>query len=144
MILANGRWAQGEHKRDGGLRVAFFAPFPLLLPIFAPLGSVDVIGVHLLVFLFLLLGQFLPVETLLGREGLPLLTDCFGQICLALLLCWAVERCSFLECCLTVFAAFSAEEDERVLGALDIIFVALLGSALDVAAYRRLAPFVRR
>lgn len=94
--------------------------------------------------LLLLFGQLLPVQTLLGRERLPLLADRFGQIGLALLLGWPIEYCRFLLGGLAVFAAFSAEQNERILGALDIIFVALFRSALNIAAYRRLAPFVRR
>lgn len=144
MVLADRRGTEGKDERNGTFRVALFATLPLLsFPILAPLGSVDVIGVHLFVLLFLFLGQLLPVDTFFGRESLPLLADRFGQISLALLLRWPIE-CCFLLGCLTFFAAFPSEEDKGVLGTLDIIFIAFLRSAVDFAAYRRLAAFVRR
>ena len=145
MILPDCGRAEGKDERDAGFRVTFFATLPLLsFAILAPLGSIDVIGIHLFVLLFLLLGQLLPIQTVLGWESLPLLTDCFGQIGLALLLRWSIERCCLLEGCLTVLTAFSAEKDECILWALDIIVIALLRSTLDIAAYGRLSSFVRR
>ena len=110
MVLADRRCAHGKDERNAGFQIAFFAALPLLpLPILAPLRSIDVIGVHLLVLLLLLLCQLLPIQALLGRESLPLLADRFGQIGLALLLRWPIECGCFLLGGLTLFAAFSAE-----------------------------------
>jgi hypothetical protein len=110
VVLANRRCTQGKDERNVGFRVAFFATLPLLpLPILAPLGSIDIIGIHLLVLLLLILCQLLPIQTLLGRECFPLLTDRFGQVGLALFLRWSIECGGFLLGGLTVFAAFSTE-----------------------------------
>ncbi len=62
--------------------------------------------------LLLLLRELLPVLPLLRGEALPLLRDRLGEVRLALFLRRGV---------LAVFAAFPAEEDERVLGAFDVV-----------------------
>ncbi len=83
------------------------------------LRPIYIIGVHLLMLLLLLLRELLPVLPLLRGEALPLLRDRLGEVRLALFLRRGV---------LAVFAAFPAEEDERVLGAFDVVFVALFGA----------------
>ena len=110
--------------------------------IFGSLGTINVIGVHLLVFLLLLLGELLPILTLLGREAFPLLADCFGQIRLALFLAEAIDCLSLG--LLAIFTAFAAEEDEGVLGAFNVVLIALFRSTLDIGAARRLASFLGR
>ncbi len=95
--------------------------------------------------LFLVLGEVLPHLALGGRQALPLLADGLGEVGLALLLRGALGgRCALVLRLLAVLAAFAAEEDERVLRALDVVLVSLLWPALDgIAAARRLAPPVR-
>jgi len=151
--VLGGGGGHGEREDEGngvlrvGLEVELACALALLsFPILGSLGAIDVVGVHLLVLLFLFLCELLPVETFFGGQGFPLLADGLGEVCLALFLGWAVHRggSCFVLCELAFFAASPAEEDERVLGALDVVLVALLGSAVDIAAYGRLASFVGR
>ena len=139
-----------KNERDRMLRIRLVLHLAALsflsFLVLGPLGAIDVIRVHLLMLLLLFLCEFLPVEPLLGGEGLPLLADGLGEVSLALLLGWAaINRCSsvFLSE-LAFFAASSAEEDECVLGTFDVVIVALFRSALDVAAHRGLATLVGR
>jgi hypothetical protein len=147
-----------EHKRDTaagiGERVACAFGFPALGPrsggggvfVLCALGAVYVVGVHLFVFLFLLLGEVFPVLALFGGEALPLLAYGFGEVGLALFLCGGVGVGvgvgRGVVGLLTLFAAFATEEDEGVLWAFDVIVVALPGTAFCVSACGRFAPLV--
>jgi hypothetical protein len=96
--------------------------------ILGPLWTIDIIRIHLLMLLLLLLCELLPILAFLGGQTFPLLTDRLRKIGLPLLLCDAIGGiCLGL---LAIFAALATEEDERVLRSLDIVFVALLWSAL--------------
>ena len=149
VLGGGGRHGEGEDEGDGVLRVGLVVELAALaflsLLVLGSLRTIDVVWVHLLVLLLLFLCEPLPVETFFGGQGFPLLADGFGQVCLALLLSWAIHRRSSVVLSeLTFFAASPSEEDERVLGALDVVLVALPGSALDVAAHGRLASLVGR
>jgi len=98
------------------------------------LRTVNVVGVHRLVLFLLFLCEVFPVLTLVSWKALPLLTDRFGQISLALLLRWlrghiALAYISSALRQIAILTAFAAEEDERVLGPLDVILVTLLRTA---------------
>jgi hypothetical protein len=90
------------------------------------------------VLFLLLLGELFPVLALLSGETLPLLTNGFREVCLTLLAGRAVKACSrlFLRR-LAVLTTLPPEENERVLGALDVIFVPLFWPTLNVAADSR-------
>jgi hypothetical protein len=77
-------------------------------------------------FLLLFLGEFLPVLAFLGCKTLPLLADRLGEISLSLLLGDTVGSVHLR--LLAILAALAAKEDESVLGSLDVVFVAFLGS----------------
>ena len=83
---------------------------------------VDVPREHLLVFLLALLLEVVPVLAIFLREvSLTLLLDGRGGLV------------AIIECLLAVLAALAAEEDEGVLGTLDVVLVALLWPALVIA-----------
>ena len=97
-----------------------------------------------MLFLFLFRKIF-PTLPLFLRETLPLLTDQFRQIRLALFLdgsggtttlnvFWTLDAVAFL-------AAFPPEQDESVLGTFDVILVALSWPSLYGITTERLSSF---
>jgi hypothetical protein len=94
------------------------------------------------VLLLLLFRKIFPTLPLFLRETLPLLTDHLGQIRLALLLDGC--RRSTLAilgtlCAVALLTAFPPEQDESVLGTLDVILVALSWPSLYGITTERLS-----
>lgn len=101
------------------------------VPILRTLRTIHVVWVREFVFRLLLLGQILPEFALVRRQTLPLLADRLRKIGLPLLLGWALQCRSLVLRLLTIFAALTSEEDECILGALDVVLVAFLRPAFD-------------
>jgi len=117
------------------------ATFDHLLALALVLGSlrpVDVVGVHLLVFLLLLLRHLLPVLPLLRGQALPLLANRLGEVGLALFLYRGIRSRLFLE---SILAALATEQNKSILRSFDVVLISLLGPTLNVA-HRRLSTFV--
>jgi len=135
------RTRDGYNERQG-IRFIQFLQGRLLVGlclavlILGSLRSIDVIRVHLFVLLFSILCHLLPFLTLFGRQTLPHLTDGLGEIGLSGFLDGTLCFGSVLFC-LAIFTALAAKEDERVLGTLDVVLVALLRPALDGVATAR-------
>jgi hypothetical protein len=132
-----------EARTIGGMKLALvhLHRLPALLvrlgppvPILRTLRTIHVVWVRELVFCLLLLGQILPEFALVPRETFPLLADRLGKIGLPLLLGRALQCRSLVLRLLTIFATLTSEEDECVLGALDVVLVAFLRPAFDDVA----------
>jgi hypothetical protein len=99
------------------------------------LGPVHVVGVQPLVLLLLVLGEPLPVGLLRGRELAPLLTDHLAQVRLARPLRLGRARrarseergLGLLHLAHALVDAVAPEQNEGVLGPLDVARVAALG-----------------
>ena len=102
------------------------------------LRSVNVVGIHLLMLLFLLLRHMLPILPFLRGQALPLLANRFREVRLTLLFDGGVGGALLL---LAILAALAAEQDESILWSLDIILISLSGPTLHVGR-RRLSTFV--
>jgi len=129
-----------EARTLGGMKLALVnlhRPSTLLIrlgppvPILRTQRTIHVVWIRELVFRLLLLGQILPEFALVSRQTLPLLADRLGKIGLPLLLGRALQCCSLVLCLLAIFATLTSEEDECVLGALDVVLVAFLRPAFD-------------
>jgi len=96
------------------------------------------------VFLLFLFREIFPTMPLFLRETLPLLTDQLGQIRLTLLLDGSYR--SALNIFGTIHAvafltAFPPEQDESILGTLDVTIVALSWPSLYGITTERLSSF---
>ena len=129
-----------EARTFGGMKLAvvnLHRPRTLLvslhpsLLVLRALRAINVVRIGDLVLGLLRLGQVLPVFTLVCRQTLPLLADRLGKIGLPLLLSWALQSGSLVLGLLAILAALTSEEDEGVLGALDVVLVAFLRPAFD-------------
>ena len=143
-----GNWDYEGNTTSFSIRLPFavFLAFTLLtLLILRPLWPVNIIWIQRLVLFLLLLRHILPERTLLGRQTLPLLAYLFRQISLALPFNRSGHglvhrRCRLVHSLLAVLAALASEEDERILGSLNVILVALLRSSLVITGYRSTTP----
>ena len=95
------------------------------------LRTIHVVGVRHLVFCLFRLRQILPEFAFVRRQTLPLLADRLGKIGLPLLLGRALQCRSLVLCLLAILATLTSEEDESVLGTLDVVLVAFLRPAFD-------------
>jgi hypothetical protein len=92
------------------------------------------------VFFFLLFREVFPTLPLFLRETLPLLTDQLGQIRLALLLNGSGRSCLAIFISAVAFlTTFPPEQDESVLGTLNVILVALSWPSLYGISTERLS-----
>ena len=107
--------------------------FRLAILVLGSLGTINIVGVQLLVFLFLIFGHLLPELTFLCRQTLPLLADCLGKISLPLLLCRSIRRCNIFSL-LAIFTTLPSEEDESIFWTLDVVFVSFFRPSLNEVA----------
>lgn len=96
------------------------------------LRTIYIVGVHCLVLFLSLLRLVLPYLPLRESQGLPLLTDCLGKICLSFFLGGAIKDV-LVGGRLSVLAAFTTEEDESILRTLDVIRITFTWTTLLIA-----------